>query len=214
MSLTLTHFTDRIGRELKLLATPTNARADLVYDALTELMLSIRDSCRISADLSVSSSTDTYDIPATIDVIEAIEDEEGNKVVYSIDDLEEEITLQDSETSSTAVTYKVYGTPAAVRTNAATIIAALPESYEPALWAFVVASCHGQVETSVVEIKEQRARRKAHELLMYLNSSAGYRDRIIAIRDVTGKIIGDTNASDGVDVGVSDFAETESYDPT
>lgn len=215
MALTLTHFTDRIGRELKLLATPTNARADLVYDALTELMLAIRDSMRISATLSVSSSTNVYEIPSTIDIVEAIEDEDGNTVNgFSIDDLEGEITLQDAETSATAVDYTVYGTPKDIRSNASTVVAALPESYEPSLWAFVVAVCHAQQETSVADMKEKRARMKAHELLMYLNSSAGYRDRTIAIKDTRGQIVGDINGQEGIDVGIDDFGDTESFDPT
>jgi len=214
MSLTLAHFTERIGRELRLLATPTAARADLTKDGLTELMLAIREDCRVSAVLVVSSATDTYDIPSTVDVVEAVEDADGGAVVYSLNHLTREMTLQNSESSSAGVNYTVYGTPLDVRTNAEVIVAALPESFEPSFWAFVVASCHAQAETSVADTKEQRARMKAHELLMYLNSSAGYRDRTIAIKDAQGKIIGDDNAADGVDVSYGEFAETETYDPT
>jgi len=211
MALALSDFTTRIGNELRLLGTPTAARTDLIKDALIELMTAIRSAVRISASLAVTIAASTYDIPGTIDKIETIEDEDGDGVVYTIDRLEREITFQD--TASGSVNYTVYGTPYAIRTNASTVIAALPESYSVALWAWVVAVCHGQAESEKHTEKVKLADRACHKLLMYLNSEPGYLDRTIVIRDATGRRVGVTDAVDGINYDITDLGASLGYDP-
>lgn len=212
MALALSDYTTRIANELKLLAVPTAARNDLIKDGLTALMTYIRNLCRISATMAVTTSTTEYDIPATIDIVESVKDDDGDNEVYSVNTLSRKITLQD--TPGEAANYTVYGTPYNVRTNAATIIAALPESYGEALWAYIVAACHDCVESDRWESKFKKAELQAHKLLMYLNSTAGYLERTIAIRDMRGYRIGITGAADGIDYDITDLAATEEYDPT
>ena len=213
MALSAAGYVTRINNELVLLANPTAAQTDIIKDALTDLLTYIRDLCRINTTLSVSSATDDYDIPDTIDQVERIDDEDGDPIVYGIDRLQRKITLQDSEDSASAVNYTVYGTPLDIRTNYDTVIAALPESYSNALWAYIVAGCHEQAQHELADGKLKKAEFKAHNLLMYLNSEPGFLDRTIAIVDFQGSTIGDTNAGDGIDYDITEFAQTEEHDP-
>lgn len=211
MALSLSDIQNRMSNELRLLGVPTAAKADIIKDALTKLMAYIRELCRISATLSVSSSTDIYDVPATIDIVSEVKNSAGAGVVYSVDTKRRKITLQDTETS--AVSYTVYGTPKDVRTNYSTIIAALPESYGESLWSYVVAGSHKQAMSERYADMLNDAKMSAHELLMYLNDEPGYKDRTIAIVDVTGSRVGDSSAQDGIDYEITSLGETEEFDP-
>lgn len=213
MALSLTDIQNRMSNELRLLAVPAASKADIIKDALTKLMTYIRELCRLSATLSVSSSTDIYDVPATIDIVSEVKNSSGAGVVYSVDTKRRKITLQDSETSATAVNYTVYGTPKDVRTNYSAIIAALPESYGESLWAYVVAGAHKQAMSERYADMLNDAKMGAHELLMYLNDEPGYKDRTIAIVDITGSRVGASSAQDGIDYEITSLGETEEFDP-
>lgn len=214
MALTAAGYVTRINNEMVLLANPAASQPEIIKDALTDLMTYIRDMCRLNATMAVDGTTDEYDIPATIDIVEKVYDDDSDPIVFSVDRLLRKITLQNSESASGSVNYTVYGTPLDVRTNYETIIASLPESYSGALWAYIVAGCYEQAMHEMSDSKLNRAKLKAHELLLYLNSNAGMRDRTITMVDFTGARVGDTNAADGIDYEINNLGDTETFDPT
>jgi hypothetical protein len=210
MAFAIADIQTRITNELAKLDDFSSFHDELIKDALTDLLTALVDFVRYSASLAVTTATATYDVPATIDIIERIEDADGDPVVYSVDKYEGEITFQD--TPESAQDYTVYGTPKDIRTNAAAVIAALPESYYRALWAYVKAACHDNAESDSAEIMYQKAERSAHELLVYLNSEPGFRDRQISIVDAEGNRIGVSDPHDGVDNDVTDMGSVERYE--
>lgn len=210
MAFAIADIRTRIASELSKLDDFSSVQDDLIKDALTDLLTALVEFVRYSSALAVTTATSTYTKPATIDVIERIENAAGDAVSYSVDKYEGKITFQD--TPGSAQSYTVYGTPNNLRTNAAAVIAALPESYYRSLWAYVKAACHDNAESDSAETMYQKAERSAHELLMYLNSEPGYRDRQISIVDAEGNRIGVANPVDGVDNDITDMGSVESYE--
>lgn len=208
MAFTIANIRTRITNELAKLDDFSSFQDELIKDALTDLLTAVHP--RISTTLAVVTTAATYTIPSTIDLIERIEDSDGDSVVYSVDEYERKLTLQD--TPEAAGNWTVYGTPRDIRTNAETIISSLPESYYRVLWAYVTAVCHDQAESDAATIKWQKAEQLAHELLVYLNTEPGYRDRQVSIIDAEGKRVGVSNPADGVDNDYTAMNATEDYD--
>lgn len=196
----------RIASELALLGDFADTRADLVADALTELLQATEP--LISASLAVTAGTKEYTIPATIDIIERLEDSADASVAYALNREEGSIALQDDPVTGTLT---MYGVPADPRTNCDAIITGLDEKYLSCLWQYVRAAIYASVNDQRAELEYTKAEAKAHRLNQYKNDHPAMSAQAIQIKDAQGNIIGDSGGADGINVAFGTMGQADEY---
>lgn len=205
MALSLDGYRSRIANELSLLGDFALVRDELIKDALVDLIIAVEPV--IAATIAVVTTSKEYDIPSTIEKIHRIQNSIGKGVVYSLNEYTRKITLQDSQSADG--TLYVWGTPRDPRTNAESIITALPEHYGKTLWAYVRYACYDMVDSDKASEQLIKAEKEAHKLLQAVNASPGYFGQTIRIVDVTGATLGDSGAADGINVTYNEFGQAD-----
>jgi hypothetical protein len=183
--MTLTELKTRVGKEFALLGDFSDTADDLIKDALTEFIQAV--SPLISASLTIVSGVLEYAMPATIDLIERLEDSLGEEVPYTLNREEGTITLHASDEAETLT---MYGVPAEPRVNAEGIVAGLKETFISALWQHIRATFYSSVNDSRADAEYIKAEKSDHKLLSYLNSSPGMTNQTLQIKDEAGDILG------------------------